>query len=362
MTPLGHLAATVPAREQARRRVLLLGVGALIVFSTSPIFGHHLATRADALLAGHDHILNVCLIALHHLLAPVHSAFHALLIAGLAYALWDRVRAWWGLTRTLRVLEVRIPAAEEPIGASAGRVGLGSQRVRVVEGLPNPAFTVGFWRPHVYVAASLPDVLDGAQLDAVLAHEHAHVTRRDPLRLSVLRFLACILFYIPALRRLADDLTDEAEIDADDAAVSRGSPLALASAILVLAQWATERRFTTGIVPFPIGAAAGFHPFEPFQRVDLLERRVRRLAGEEADVGTHITRRSLAGAGAVLIAIWISGLMMAHPLPAATVSEAKAHASVGPHCRHVGESALSHLFCLGWHPRPHDAPCPHTGR
>ncbi len=362
MTPRAHLAATVPAREQARRRVLLLGVGTLIVFSTSPVFAHHVAPRADALLAGHDHIVNVCLIAMHLLLAPVHFAFHLLLAAGLAYAIWDRARAWWGLERTLRALETRRPASDEPIGAAAARVGLENARVHVVEGLPNPAFTAGFWRPHVYVAASLPDVLDAPQLEAVLAHEQAHVTRRDPLRLSMLRFLACTVFYIPALRRLADDLTDEAEIDADDDAVSRGAPLALASAILVLAQWATERRFTTGIVPFPSGAAAGFRPFEPFQRVDLLERRVRRLAGEDADVGTHVTRRSLAAAGAVLIAVWVSGVVMAHPLPAAAVGEVTAHAHVAPHCRHVGESALSHLFCLGWQPRPRGAPCPHTGR
>ncbi|MEO8335050.1 MAG: M56 family metallopeptidase [bacterium] len=358
----GHLAATVPAREQSHRRVLLLGVATLIVFSTSPVFGHHMATRADALLAGHDHLANICLIASHLLLAPVHLAFHVLLVAGLAYALWDRSRAWLGLSSILRALESRVPSIDEPIGAAATRVGLGAAGVRVVEGLPNPAFTVGFWRPHVYVAASLPDVLDASQLEAVLAHEYAHVSRRDPLRLSVLRFLACILFYIPALRRLADDLTDEAEIDADDAAVSHGSPLVLASAILVLAQWATERRFTTGIVPFPTGAAAGFHPFEPFQRVDLLERRVRRLAGEEADVGTHITRRSLAAAGVVLIAVWTSGLVVAHPLPAATASEASAHSHAAPHCRHPGESAFSHLFCLGWQARPAGTPCPHIGR
>ncbi len=361
MTPLGHLAATVRAREQARRRVLLLGVGALIVFSTSPVLGHHLATRADAMLAGYDHIANVCLIALHLLLAPVHFAFHVLLSVGLAYAIWDRVRAWAGSARTLRALEARIPSDDEPIGTAARRLDLGAARVRVVEGLPNPAFTAGFWRPRVYVAASLPDVLDASQLEAVLAHEQAHVARRDPLRLSMLRFLACTVFYIPALRRLVDDLTDEAEIDADDAAVSRGAPLALASALLVLAQWAAKHRFTTGVVAFPTGASAGVL-FEPFQRVDLLERRVRRLAGEEAEVGTRITRRSLAAAGAVLMAVWVSGLMMAHPLPAATAGEVSAHLHAPSHCRHRGESALSHLFCLGWHVRPNAAPCPHTGR
>lgn len=360
VTSVRHLAAAVPAREQTRRRALLLGMGTLILFSTSPVFGHHLATRADALLIRHDHIFNVCLIALHHLLAPVHLAFHTLLFAGVTYALWDRVRAWSGLARTLRALAGHTPSVHEPIGAAAVRVGLSCSRVRVIEGLPNPAFTAGFWSPHVYVAASLPDVLDAPQLDAVLAHEHAHVTRRDPLRLSMLRFLACTLFYIPALRRVADDLTDEAEINADDAAVSRGAPLALASAILVLAQWATAQRFTTGIEPFPTGAATGFRPFGPYSRVDLLERRVRRLAGEDAIVGTRVTRRSLASAAAVLLAVWISGVVMAHPLPAATAHEESASHSA-PHCRHPGESALSHLFCLGWQPRSANAPCPHAG-
>ena len=357
MTPPGHLAASLPAREQARRRALLLGAGALIALSTSPVFGHHLATRADALLAGHDHFANLCLIALHFLLEPVHWLSHTLLLAGLAYATWDRARAAIGLWHTLRVLESRHAMPGEPIGAAAIRVGLDPSHVWIVHGLPNPAFTAGFWRPQVYVAASLPEVLDTSQLDSVLAHELAHVRRRDPLRLSLLRFLACTLFYIPALRRLAEDLTDEAEIDADDDAASRGSALALASAILALAEWATLQR-PLGLRPLPSGSVVGFHPY---QRVDLLERRVRRLAGEDAVVGTHITRRSLVGAGAVLVAVFTSGVMMAHPLPEdAGVSAALSHTA--PHCRHPGESAFSHLFCLGWQPRPPGAPCPHVGR
>ena len=356
MTPLGHLATDLPAREQARRRTLLLGVGALIALSTSPVFGHHVATRADAMLEGHDHILNVCLIALHHLLAPVHFLSHTVLLIGLAYALWDRARAALALRRTLGALESRPPTSGEPIGQAALRVGLAPDRVRIVHGLPNPAFTAGFWRPQVFVVASLAEVLDTPQLDSVLAHELAHLRRRDPLRLSLLRFLACTLFYIPALRRLADDLTDEAEIDADDRAASRGSALTLASAILALAEWGAAHR-PTGAVPLPFGAVG----FQGFRRVDLLERRVRRLAGEDAEVGTHVTRRSLAAAGAVLVAVFVSGMMMAHPLPtdAAETTETPSHTA--PHCRHPGESAFSHLFCLGWNARPAGAPCPHTG-
>ena len=206
-------------------------------------------------------------------------------------------------------------------------------------------------------------MLDPAQLEAVLAHEAAHVTRRDPLRLSLLRFLACMLFYIPALRRLADDLADEAEIDADDAAVARSEPLVLASAMLALASWAVPRGVSGAVPSLLAGSAVAFQPFAPFQRVDLLERRVRRLAGEPTTVGTHVTRRSLGGAGATLVAVWVSGLMMAHPLradgPAATLPQD--HASMS-HCRHRGAFALSHLFCLGLHSHPSGTPCPHTGQ
>jgi hypothetical protein len=327
------------------------------VLSTSPVFGHHLATQADALLAGYDHVANLCLIALHHLLAPVHFVFHWLLPAGVAFAVWDRWKARSGVSRTLAALDARGASPTEPIGTAAARVGLSLADVRVVDGLPNPAFTAGFWRPRVYVAAKLPDRLDAPQLEAVLAHEQAHVARRDPLRLSLLRFLAYTLFYIPALRRLAADLTDVAEIDADDAAASRVSPLVLASAILTLAEWRSEPPLP-GVTPLPSGSSVGFQLLAPFQRVDLLERRIRRLAGEDAEVATHVTRRSLSAAGAVLAAVVLSGVMMVHPLPAA---EAVA-GQPAPHCRHEGESAFTHLFCLGWRARADGAPCPHTGR
>ena len=123
--------------------------------------------------------------------------------------------------------------------------------MRVVSGLPTPAFTVGWLRPRVYVDAALAGLLTADELAAVLAHEEAHVARRDPLRLSALRFLACTLFFLPALRRLAADAADEAEIAADDRAAGlagAGAPLALASAIVISAtHWAREH--DDGVAP-----------------------------------------------------------------------------------------------------------------
>ena len=331
-----YLPRSVATREQARRRVLLVSIGALTVLSTSPVFGHHLARGADqAFLQGTDHVGELCLVALHVLLAPVHGVFHVLLLVGLAYAAWDRLRAWRRTSCVLAPLDAREPVPGDAIWAAATDAGVAPRLVRVVSGLPNPAFTVGWLRPRVYVARELAERLPRAELAAVLAHEGAHVERRDPLRLSVLRFFALTLFWIPALKRLADDVADEAEVQADDHAAG-DEPLVLASAILSVAQWSPR--------PAPVAGAVGFTCH------DILERRVRRLAGQEPACGTHVTRRSLVAAAAALVLVWTSGVVVAHPLPAQGPHAESEHALAPagqPDCTHHEGPALLHLFCDG---------------
>ena len=89
-----YLVAPVRIRERTHRRQVLVAMAALIMLSATPVFGHHLAAGGAALLAGHDHLLGVCLIALHRLLAPVHTASHLLVVGGVVYATWDRLHAW----------------------------------------------------------------------------------------------------------------------------------------------------------------------------------------------------------------------------------------------------------------------------
>jgi Zn-dependent protease with chaperone function len=323
---------------------VLLGIAALIAFSTSPVFGHHLAGRADAVLLGRDHLWSLCLVALHELLAPLHIAFHVLLVLGLAYAAWDRWRGWRQLRGSLAPLAARAPSAGDAWWCAARAAELDPRRVRVVDGLPNPAFTAGWLSPLVYVASHLPRALSPGQLTAVCAHEAAHVRRRDPLRLGMLRFMARALFWIPALRRLAEDVADEAEVEADDCAARR-DPLALASAILAVAG---------GPLGLPFDLAVGFG------KPDLVDRRVRRLVGEDTPVGTHLTRRSLAGAAFVLVAVWTSGLMMAHPMPTPTEGSMSSM-GMGMHCEHHRALAIEHLFCRGlWYHA--SGPCPHASR
>jgi len=352
--PDAYLPPATVAREQSRRRALLVSIGAVMLLSISPVLGHHVARGADAMLSGTDRIGELCLVALHVLLAPVHGAFHVALLAGIVYAAWDRVRAWRRSASILGQLDAKRPLPNDPFWVAARAVGLDPAILRVVSGLPNPAFTVGWLEPRIFVANELLGGLSESELRAILAHEGAHVARRDPLRLGVLRFLAHVVFWIPALRRLAADLADESEIQADDVA-ARHDPLAVASAIISIASWGRPSRAPAGVLGF-VSASA------------LLERRVRRLAGEDTAVGTHVTRRSIAGASAMLVLVWVSGAVMAHPLPAMPAHAAAGAAPfVAPsaldadatNCRRHREPALAHLLCRKVLLADGRAHCPH---
>ena len=324
---LGYLTAALTLREQSHRRATLLAIAALIVLSMSPVVGHHvLPFETDALLAGVDHLGALCLTALHLLFAPVHPAFHVAIGAGLLYAAWDRYRAWRLVKVSLGAIDTRRPQRDDIFWDAARAACVNPRILRVVPGLPNPAFTAGLLQPRIYIAESLASHLTRPELIAVVAHEGVHVARRDPLRLSVLRALACILFWLPALRRLADDVADQAELLADDMAAG-DEPLVLASAILSVARW------SSGMKPSVAGVG--------FSRADLLEKRVRRLVGEVGPVRSHVTRRSIVGAVVALAVVWTSGVLATHPLPA---HAADAHAR---HCEHQHEAPLAHLFCMG---------------
>jgi hypothetical protein len=96
------------------------------------------------------------------------------------------------------------------------------------------AFCAGLLKPRVYVSSGTVALLDEAALDAVLAHEAHHATRRDPLRLAVGRVLARGLFFVPGLAELVRRQQDLAELGADESAISASpeSRSALARAML----------------------------------------------------------------------------------------------------------------------------------
>lgn len=306
-----------PAPSEARR-----AAGAVAASVSTPPW----SAVVEGDLSTH-HLGALCRTALEALLAWVHGTLHVLLAVGVLVAAWDRWAAWRRLRRVLGRLRAYPPRPAGPIWRAARAAHLSVARVRVVAGLENPAFTVGWVRPVVYVAAELAERITPRELRAVLAHEAAHVRRRDPLRLSTLRFLGAVVFWLPALRRLADDLADEVEFQADDAAAG-DAPLVLAGALVAVASaWRVPTLAPRRWWPPAALEVVGF------TTPDLLERRVLRLAGEPVPACSRLTRWSTTGAVAALALVAASGVATLRPLSAPT------------RCAQHREAAWTHLWC-----------------
>jgi beta-lactamase regulating signal transducer with metallopeptidase domain len=80
--------------------------------------------------------------------------------------------------------------------------------------------------------------LDTDELRALLAHELAHLARRDPLWLGAARLVHAVTWFQPLQRVLLRRLEDESELATDASAVARtGQPLALARTLERVARW-----------------------------------------------------------------------------------------------------------------------------
>lgn len=109
--------------------------------------------------------------------------------------------------------------------------------LRVVEELDGPV-AARVWRPVVLVPAALVARMPPDLLEALLAHELAHIKRHDYLVNLVQSAIEALLFYHPVVWWLSRQVRNEREQIADDlAAHTLGSPRRLALALDHLAQF-----------------------------------------------------------------------------------------------------------------------------
>ena len=133
-------------------------------------------------------------------------------------------------------------------------------------------FCAGVLRPVLVVSRGALDLLDAEELRAALAHELAHLDRRDPALSWLLMGARGILFFNPVAQVVARALARDAEWSADERA--GGDRLALASALVKLHRAGQGRRsLVRRTLPFAAALA------EPLRRVRShdVEARCRRL-------------------------------------------------------------------------------------
>jgi hypothetical protein len=136
--------------------------------------------------------------------------------------------------------------------------------VHIIEHDAPFAATVGITAPRVVLSRRLLEVLPPEHLEAVLAHEHAHVRRRDPLWKVVASTLTAPL--PPKTRRaLLKDLELAAEQSCDqEAAEELGDRLCVAQAIL------TMERHLAGITAPQCAVTTAFDNAPAVKRVERL--------------------------------------------------------------------------------------------
>ncbi len=124
------------------------------------------------------------------------------------------------------------PAWQAVLDRLAQRLGIGRKVILgLVDDLASPV-TAGCWRPLVLVPASLASGMAPQLLEALLAHELAHVRRHDYLVNLVQSAIEILLFYHPAVWWLSHRIRAERELIADDLAASAlGEPRRLALAL-----------------------------------------------------------------------------------------------------------------------------------
>ncbi len=131
---------------------------------------------------------------------------------------------------------------------AAGRQALRHAQTARLAGHPEPAlgavlmdhsqpaaYCVAGRYPTVIVTTGALQALDPAQLDAVLAHERAHLTGHHHRLMALARIGRLVLPFLPLMQDADAQVARLVEMHADDAATRARDPRSLASALVVLA-------------------------------------------------------------------------------------------------------------------------------
>ena len=200
--------------------------------------------------------------------------------AGVAALLIRLLGGWWRITRLHRAARAAAPSAWTAAAARiAATLGL-SRRVHVVDSsLVDTPTVIGWVKPVILLPIAAFAGLSPTQVEAILAHELAHVRRHDFLVNLLQTFAETVLFYHPAIWWVSARIRAEREHCCDVVALSVcGDAVSYAEALVELESWRTVHS------RLAIAATGG-----------KLLTRVRRLLGAPADDAP----RSL---GAMLIA------------------------------------------------------------
>ena len=237
--------------------------------------GLTLAVHATALGGGLSQLVGACVRRLRDTYATPGGAA----AAGIGLTLAGAVVAHAMVTSVTHLLAVRRQAlrhvqAARLIGHLEPALG-----AMLVDHAQPAAYCVAGPHPTVIMTSGALQALDADQVDAVLAHERAHLARHHHRLLAVARIGGQMLPFVPLMRDTVAQVTRLVEMHADDTATSDRDNRTLATALVVLA---------TAVSPAPALAAGATDTVQRIQRLlgpaEPLSRGRRHLLRAEAAV------------------------------------------------------------------------------
>ncbi len=219
----------------------------------------------------------------------------------------NRLLLGWASVRRLKRNQVWVLDSSWQEKLPALKRGLGLRRMVGLfqSALVEVPTVVGWLRPVILLPASSLTGLTTGQLEAVLAHELAHIRRHDYLINWLQSLLETLLFYHPAVWWISQRVREERENCCDDVAVAWcGNRVDYAQAL------ATLEELRPAPVRWALGAGGG----------NLLHR-VRRLLGLSADQPRTNWDRRNGRVSAAVAASLVAGFLVLRLATAAAPSE-----------------------------------------
>ena len=288
-------------------------IDTLLPASPAPSHGTRVAPLAHAALAAWGEALRP------HVLSDDHSALPWVVALWATGCTLLSLRMALGLHWLRRQRASALPAddlRQARMDALAGRFGIARRVALRIVGDGDSPLTAGCLRPVVLLPAALAARLPVELLEALLAHELAHVRRHDYLVNLLQGAVEALLFYHPVVWWLSHRIRIERELVADDLAASTlGDPRRLAVALAELDRIATSRS------PFPPPHfALAAHGGHLMPRIRQLIRPDRRNPG--AVLLLPLLGLAVAGAGFYVHAQPAPARAAAAPAPASAPAQA----------------------------------------
>ena len=233
---VGVLGARMLGRARWTTRAPLLAIVTYLaagwsVVAALGLAGLTLAVHATALGGGLSHLTGACV----HRLRATYGTPGGATVAGLGLALAGAVAARTVLTAVTHLRRTGQQALRHAQTARlVGRPEPALGAVLVEHSQP-AAYCVAGRHPTVILTTGAVQALDPGQLDAVLAHERAHLSGHHHRLLALARIGRQVLPFLPLMRDAEEHVARLVELHADDAATRARDPRSLATALVVLA-------------------------------------------------------------------------------------------------------------------------------